>query len=570
VSFTADPFDFRQYMSDTDPAKVREVEQTVLGVLLWAREDRERVPELEPADFADPTHRTIMRALDAVPAGGDLVAVFDKLREWGEEDHCGGLAYLNDLAQSVPSRGGLEVNVGILKTRGRERRAATLRHQAAAKLQSGAPVAEVAELLEEIEAPAAPLLSPVDLLADAGQATNPQGWAWDGLVPMGYVTMLNGHGGSGKSTLALQMLLCMAAGRECLGLPTRPGVVCFYSAEDPKELVLRRLRTLSASLGVDMHEVRDRLHILDATEIDPVLFREHRHDGTSSASVTAAYRALQQFVTRHRVDVLVIDNASDTYEANEILRPLVRAFMRSLAQLTRSTGGATVLVAHVDKGTSRASAGASGSESYSGSTAWHNSARSRLFLLEREKGYLELRHEKCNVGPRRDPLRLSWPPGGAMELEDTAPAATQWIADRNDLKAILALIAEYQSRGEAIAPDHRSSRSAPAMLSGERTYPKRRKPGEVFQMLRDAERGGLVQREAYRDTNRKERERWTLTPKGAELAGVALGAPGAPGTDGVAYLEPSATGTAPSAPGTGTGGYGGMESAQNSARGGSE
>lgn len=440
------------------PPHASEAEQSVLGSLLldnaqWARA-RQLVQE---AHFYRQEHRLIFGAIGALVDAGrlaDVVTVFEHLKSQGKSEDCGGLPYLNALAQSVPSVNGLQSYARTVAEKARLRQliAASDRIATAAFGSGDLEQAEsqVASIVEEIACGARPAraLVAVDLAEQRDSTQAPQEWCWAGLVPMGYVTMLNGHGGSGKSTLALQLLLCAAADRECLGIPTRPGTICcFYSAEDPKDLVLRRLGILSASLGVDLQEVRQRLHVLDATEIDPVLFREQRVEGVSSGAVTDAYRALQQYVEQHRIDLLVIDNASDTYEASEILRPLVRAFMRSLAQLTKSTGGATVLVAHVDKGTSRAPVGATGSESYSGSTAWHNSARSRLFLMERERGSLELRHEKCNVGPRRDPLRLSWPPGGAMELEDAAPAATQWIADRNDLKAILALIAEYAARG---------------------------------------------------------------------------------------------------------------------------
>ena len=72
---------------------------------------------------------------------------------------------------------------------------------------------------------------------------------------------------------------------------------------------------------------------------------------------------------RGGVGLVVVDNASDAYGGDEIQRRQVRAFMRSLAKVVRPTNGAVLLLAHVDKTTSR-SKKADGGEGYSGSTAW--------------------------------------------------------------------------------------------------------------------------------------------------------------------------------------------------------
>jgi hypothetical protein len=61
-------------------------------------------------------------------------------------------------------------------------------------------------------------------------------------------------------------------------------------------------------------------------------------------------------------------------------------------------------LAHVDKFAAR---NGSAGQSYSGSTAWHNSARSRLALTEKN-GTVELAQEKLNIGARAEPLSLMW------------------------------------------------------------------------------------------------------------------------------------------------------------------
>ena len=74
----------------------------------------------------------------------------------------------------------------------------------------------------------------------------------------------------------------------------------------------------------------------------------------------------------------------------------------ALAAIARHHDAALVLLAHIDK--NAAKDGARGN-SYSGSTAWHNSARSRLALMEQD-GHIQLLHEKANLSKKAPPLEM--------------------------------------------------------------------------------------------------------------------------------------------------------------------
>ena len=134
-----------------------------------------------------------------------------------------------------------------------------------------------------------------------------------------------------------------------------------------------------------------------------------------------------------------MDNASDAFGGDEINRRQVRAFMRSLAQVARSTGCAALLLAHVDKNTSRARK-AEGGEGYSGSTAWHNSARSRLFMSRAEDGLLTLEHQKSNLAKLQEPIALMWPDGAlpvlATDSPDEAGLLTAQAAEQTTTKPL--------------------------------------------------------------------------------------------------------------------------------------
>ncbi|MBF0562240.1 MAG: AAA family ATPase, partial [Alphaproteobacteria bacterium] len=72
--------------------------------------------------------------------------------------------------------------------------------------------------------------------------------------------------------------------------------------------------------------------------------------------------------------LVVIDTAADTFGGNEIARPQVRQFLSRLTRLAQQIDGVVIVLAHPSQ--SGMSSGSGGG----GSTAWSNSARSRLYL----------------------------------------------------------------------------------------------------------------------------------------------------------------------------------------------
>ncbi|MBP6252352.1 MAG: AAA family ATPase [Rubrivivax sp.] len=358
-------------------------------------------------------------------------------------------------------------------------------------------------------------LVPIDDLAHA-EPPAPLYW-WEGYIPAGQVTLLSAHGGVGKSLVSLMLAVCVALGLPLFGVPTRRGRVLYFSGEDGPELMRHRLALVCRHLQVSPAALAGWLQILDATSGDAVLFHEVAARGQRMGCTTPTHAALVDFFDRGQCDLLIVDNASDTFDAPEIQRAMVRGFMRSLVRIAQARDGAVLLLAHVDKLTARG--GASGSESYSGSTAFHNSARSRIALTRTADGGLRLEHQKHNLGRLRDPLELAWPEHGLPgELAPMGPLSRK-LLEQADTRALLALLHEFAGRGESISTAAESRTNAARMLGSQKGYPKR-KPFEVFNLLRDAERADLVTRENWRGPDRKPRERWALTAAGLEFIGA--------------------------------------------------
>lgn len=388
-------------------------------------------------------------------------------------------------------------------------------------------------------------------VVDVLEAPPPAPAYWiDELLPANVVTLLGAHGGTGKSMLALTAAVCLAAGLPFLGKPTRRARVVFYSGEDPALVLRWRLSLVCKHLEVDPRELEGWLAVIDATEGEPTLFYECTLDGRRVGLTTEVYGHLER-IAKAGAEVFIIDNASDTFDADEINRARVRAFIRSLAMLTKPHAGAVLLLAHIDKTSAR---GFGGKEGYSGSTAWHNSVRSRLFLSESGDG-LMLEQQKANLGRKANPMQLDRLEGGVLSLATvgTNPAAGLIASAHRDV--VLGMFAEFYDRGEFLPVSQQAPGNAHKALSAERGFPPRMAKAEFWQLVRDAERAGYLVRENYQTKDRKERTRWGVTDSGRKVAGISPPAPTAPTLRQVEVSAPGASG-APTAP-TSQGGYGG-------------
>ena len=98
-----------------------EAEQSVLGGLLLDNSAWDRAGDLlTDSDFYRYEHRHIYAAIGALvnatkPA--DVITVFEQLQSHGKAEECGGLVYLNALAQSVPSAANLRRYAEIVRER---------------------------------------------------------------------------------------------------------------------------------------------------------------------------------------------------------------------------------------------------------------------------------------------------------------------------------------------------------------------------------------------------------------------------------------------------------------------
>lgn len=404
-------------------------------------------------------------------------------------------------------------------------------------------------------APEVDLLKPVSCSDVLTHPEPPPAFIWDGYLPRGMVTLLGAHGGTGKSTIALMLAVCGGLGCPLFGKDVVRTKTVFVSLEDGANIVRYRLGVICRTWGVDPESLDGWLHVVDGTEYPELFAADRRGDG----SMTATYARLSQLVKDVQAGLVIVDNASDAYGGDEIQRRQVRAFMRALTQIARLTDGSVLLLAHVDKVTSRDKKKVSG-EGYSGSTAWHNSARSRLFLSRGDDDLLTLAHQKSNHGRMQEVVTLKWPANDLPQLLSIDAALDDMsyrnFMDTRSAAVLLGLMAEFESRGQYCSTGITSRNNVFAVLKSEPAFIRLKlRQDDTRRIVNQCQRANWIEPVNYKSPDRKPRQRWGLTAEGrAQLENSAPTAPTAPTGSGSPSLNTKRVG-APTAP-TGVGGTG--------------
>jgi RecA-family ATPase len=378
----------------------------------------------------------------------------------------------------------------------------------------------------EKSAPEKPQFKIVNIADVFSNPPKPQGYVWAGRIPFGAVTLLAAHGGIGKSLFALLLAICVAIGREFLGLPTASLKTVFFSAEDSVETLRRRVAAICQAEEIDPALVADNLILIDATDA-AVLYEEVNVKSVKFVAAHENYPKLKTLIDDNAIKFAIIDNASDVYAADPVNRQYVTQFIRALVRLLPEDveDKGVLLLAHVNRVTAKAGRHQQDTEGYADSAAWHNATRSRLFLNAiDDNGGLSLQHLKNNFGLKQPPLTIQFRNDGSSfyipnTFNDDAKSVIKADTDRKNKFTILGLIREFYGRGEWISSESNSRSNAHAMLKHEPTYPfkdNRDEREKCITMLRECQREGLLIDELYKKASR-ENKRWALTDKADEL-----------------------------------------------------
>lgn len=279
-------------------------------------------------------------------------------------------------------------------------------------------------------------------LADlAGRPVPPRVWLWGDLIPAGTLTLFAGEGGVGKTQLLLQLAAAVATGANLFGRGTKKGPAIVFTAEDPEAEVHRRVDAISRATGIDLESLAD-VRVFPMLEVADPTMAVRKSAGL--IEWTKIGEQVEAIVRDDRPSLVVLDPASELFAGDENNKSEVVAFGGRLRRLAYETGAAVVLAVHpsvtgLAEGSGRA-----------GSVGWANSARTRLFLVAKKDGDLELSVTKSNFGRCGKAFDLKFSDGAIVPVAAPSPEVLDAQHSAIDTR-FTAIIRKLTRRGERVS-----------------------------------------------------------------------------------------------------------------------
>ena len=272
-------------------------------------------------------------------------------------------------------------------------------------------------------------------------------WWLPGLIPMRQVTIINGDGGVGKSLLALQLACAGALGVETLGVTPLAGRVMYLGAEDEESEFHRRTADIVREHNRRLSDLNDFM-LLPMADMDALLSTPDR---TGVMQPTPLWNKLSDDLLDFRPKLLVLDTAADLFGGDEIKRNQTRQFITMLRKLAIEADCAAVLLAHPSVEGMKSGTGSSGS------TAWNNSVRSRLYLTDAEKNedpdIRTLTTMKSNYGKKGSQLRIRYSDGAFKVDDGAAEPVMMGVIHRKHDERFVELLSKMTRLGQTVSPN---------------------------------------------------------------------------------------------------------------------
>ena len=355
-----------------------EAEQSVLGGLLL---DNSVWPiasaVLRAGDFYTRDHGLIFAAIGALVNAGqpaDVITAFGQLQSLGKADECGGLVYLNALAQSVPSAANMRRYAVRERAVLRKLVAASDEIASSARTTKGLSLAQILEnaavaVAGVATAPAVPHAMPrrLDFAALATNRAPARHWIRPQWLAAG-PALLAGSGGAGKSSLVQHEATTGALGRRYFAPDdSEPYRSLVLNCEDTHDDLWLRQEAICEHERIDMADLHGRLYLESRFGCDNALMAPVNGQLTT----TPLFKALREQVNDLRIDALWLDNAAHLFLGDHDNRTEVTQYVNAVNGLVVGRPLAVIHVAHVSR--------LPGSE-FTGSVAWENAVRMRLFI----------------------------------------------------------------------------------------------------------------------------------------------------------------------------------------------
>jgi RecA-family ATPase len=326
---------------------------------------------------------------------------------------------------------------------------------------------------------ALPVIDPRDW---QGKSVPERQWFVEGWIPDRTVTNLSGDGGSGKTEIILQLIAASSLRSQWFGKEVSVGPCLYYGAEDESDELHRRLETIVAESGRQLSDL-DGIRLIPMAGLDAVLAEPDRK---GNLSATLIYPKLVSQAKALRPKLIVIDPSADVFGGDEINRAQVRKFVSMLRGLAMDIDCAVLLLSHPSL------TGMNSGTGTSGSTAWNNSVRSRLYLEITSPETRVLTIVKANHGKVGEKIEMRWQDGVYVLDNGPDPVVETLVNSRID-KLFLELLALFNTQDQNVSSNSGANYAPAKMVQ----HPKakgftKKQLAASMQRLLDANRISLV------------------------------------------------------------------------------
>jgi RecA-family ATPase len=237
--------------------------------------------------------------------------------------------------------------------------------------------------------------------------------------------------------------------------------------DDDKELH-RRLADILAHCGACFTDLQGILHLTSMAGQDALMAVPGRG---GLITPTTLFERVSAAALDIRPKLIVLDNSADIFGGNENDRAQVRQFIGILRGLAIDTNAAVVLTSHPSLTGEKSGTG------LSGSTAWHASVRSRLYMKraatdkdeEPDPNLRVIEVMKSNYGPVGETINVRWENGVFVLVQITEMNSLERLAaDQKADEAFLGYLVAFARQGRNLSHKPNANGYAPAEFAKEK------------------------------------------------------------------------------------------------------
>ncbi|MDA9437240.1 hypothetical protein XH88_36825 [Bradyrhizobium sp. CCBAU 51627] len=286
-----------------------------------------------------------------------------------------------------------------------------------------------------------PVIDPRDW---QGKAVPERQWFVEGWIPHRTVTNLSGAGGSGKTEIVLQLIVASSLRIQWFGKDVAEGPCLYFGAEDEADELHRRLETIVTYAGRKLSDL-EGVRLIPLAGSDAVLAEPDR---TGNLKATTIFAKLEAQARALRPKLIVIDPSADVFGGDEINRAQVRKFVSMLRGLAIDNDCAVLLLSHPSL------TGLNSGTGTSGSTAWNNSVRSRLYMevVDKDPDARVLKVVKANYGRTGEMIPMRWD-NGVYALDNGPDPAVERLVNKSVDDVFMSVFLKLTGQGQTLGPN---------------------------------------------------------------------------------------------------------------------